>query len=600
MLAKGQGKMFITSIRVINFRSLVDLHIDFSIYTALVGLNDAGKSNVLRALNLFFNQETDVDEPLVFERDFSQKAKVGKNKAREIIIEVELKPPAHYRDSDQIVWRKVYRSIQQTPYRDEITRKDGQSFSPNSRVNYWARNLAFEYVPAVRGRPFFNILKRRLHAALAATVAGKLKDASGLFLEGLRVEVAKIEQDSMRLLELKTEFSLPEDLGDLFEALDFSSADSGVLTALHNRGDGVQGRHVPLILKFLAEQRKKNSAKGRPAPETIWGFEEPENNLELAKQVEVSREFSDYSRELQIIVSTHSPAFYKAAKDSESGSIQFASRVDGRTTFRSEPMPESVDGSLGLMPFVEPYLDRAEKRRKEVMAAMDELRLNGLVYKGNALYVEGASDETILLAAMQVLEAEVDAKIEVRRGMGGGANWVADRCIARASLADVNGKTIALLDDDMAGQAAAKRIKSLCEALGRADTVKCIYVGRKSANDHVRVIKTSGINIAWSLDELCDLDVWMHAKRKGWLERRTAELLKLNYASLGGSQTLEDLIGSRIEQEEHRVVVGYSVKPERKGDFSSFAAESMILLGFVPPSLEHLVGILQKSFAIAR
>ena len=172
--------MFISSVRVTNFRSLVDLHVDFTVYTALVGLNDAGKSNVLRALNLFFNQETDIDEPLVFERDFSQKARVGKKKAREIVIELELQPPAHYRDAEAIIWRKVYRGGPQDPFPDEIRRKDGQPFSPNSRVNYWARSLAFEYVPAVRGRPFFNILKRRLHAALAATVAGKLKEASEL------------------------------------------------------------------------------------------------------------------------------------------------------------------------------------------------------------------------------------------------------------------------------------------------------------------------------------------------------------------------------------------------------------------------------------
>ncbi|HDX0924056.1 TPA: AAA family ATPase [Stenotrophomonas maltophilia] len=591
--------MFISSVRVTNFRSLVDLHVDFSVYTALVGLNDAGKSNVLRALNLFFNQETDVDEPLVFERDFSQKAKVGKKKAREIVIELELQPPMHYRDAGAIIWRKVYRAGQQSLI-DEIRRKDGRQFPPNSRVNYWARSLAFEYVPAVRGRPFFNILKRRLHAALAATVAGKLKDASGMFLEGLRVEVAKIEQDSMRLLDLKTEFSLPEDLGDLFEALDFSSSDAGVLTALHNRGDGVQGRHVPLILKFLAEQRKKNSARGKPAPETIWGFEEPENNLEMAKQIEVAREFLEYSKDVQIIVSTHSPAFYKAAKDSAAGSIQFASRIDGRTSFHPEPLPESVDGSLGLLPFVEPYLDRAEKAREEVLQAMAQLRQNGLIYKGNALYVEGTSDQVILLAAMRVLDVEINAKIELVEGMGGGANWVADRCIARAALADVSGRTIALLDDDDAGKEAAEHIRTMCSALGRSGAVRCIHIGRKNGDDHVRLIKQSGVGISWSLDEMCDTYTWKVAQDRGWLEPRTRELLRLNHPKLDGDQTIAQLLQGRIPSDEHRRVVEYSVRADRKMKFATEAAEVMEMLGYVPPSLERLVNVLVEAFAPAR
>ncbi|HHA2917099.1 MULTISPECIES: ATP-dependent nuclease [unclassified Stenotrophomonas] len=592
--------MFISSVRVTNFRSLVDLHVDFTVYTALVGLNDAGKSNVLRALNLFFNQETDIDEPLVFERDFSQKARVGKKKAREIVIELELQPPAHYRDSDAITWRKVYRAGQQTPFPDEIRRKDGKPFSPNSKVNYWARNLAFEYVPAVRGRPFFNILKRRLHAALAATVAEKLKEASGMFLEGLRAEVAKIEQDSLRLLDLRTEFSLPEDLGDLFEALEFSSSDVGVLTALHNRGDGVQGRHVPLILKFLAEQRKKNSAKGKPAPETIWGFEEPENNLELAKQVEVAREFGEYAQDVQIVVSTHSPAFYKVAKDSESGSIQFAARIDGRTQFRDEPLPEAVDGTLGLMPFVEPYLDRAEVERQKVLEALSQLRDEGLLYKGNALFIEGSSDQVILLGALQVMEIQLDAKIEVVEGRGGGANWVADRCIARAALADVSGKTVALLDDDDAGRAAAERIRMVCEALGRAGRVKCIFVGRDNGDDHVRAIKQSGMGISWALDELCDPFDWGEAEGKGWLQPRTDELLKLNFQKLGGDMTMVQLIEARVASEAHRRIVANSVIPERKMAFARAAADTMAVLGYVPPSLERLIKQLQEVFSQAR
>lgn len=586
--------MFISSIRVINFRSLVDLHVDFTVYTALVGLNDAGKSNVLRALNLFFNGETDVDEPLMFERDFAQKAKVGKNKARQIIIELELQPPSHYQDSGPIVWRRVYRAGSVGFFTESLVRKDGQDFSANSRVAYWARSLAFEYVPAVRGRPFFNILKRRLHNALAATVAEKLKGASDAFLEGLRAEVSKIEEDSLRLLELRTEFSLPPDLGDLFEALEFNSADTGASTALYNRGDGVQGRHVPLILKFLAEQRKKNSAKGRPAAETIWGFEEPENNLELAKQVEVASEFAEYCAEVQIIVSTHSPAFYKVAKESEFGSVQFARRVEGVTDFDVAPVTEAVDVSLGLMPFVEPYLDLARKRRDEAVAAMDELKASNLLRNGNALIVEGSTDQVIVSGALRALDEELDAQIDFKEGMGGGVNWVADRCIARAALADVRGNTVALLDGDRAGKDAKKKVGKFLVSHKRTDRVKIILVGSKFADDHALKIVNSGVSISWAIEELCDPAVWEHAFSQGWLEPRTSQLLELNHGSMGKSETIESFVAERIESPELKLIVEHVVKPNMKMKFAKYAAELMELLGFVPPSLEKLVLTLKR------
>ena len=47
--------MFIKEIRIRNFRSIVKADIQLSDLTLFVGLNDVGKSNVLKALNLFFN-----------------------------------------------------------------------------------------------------------------------------------------------------------------------------------------------------------------------------------------------------------------------------------------------------------------------------------------------------------------------------------------------------------------------------------------------------------------------------------------------------------------------------------------------------------------
>ena len=79
----------IKHIRIKNFRSIVDLSIKTTEMNIFVGLNDAGKSNVLKALNLFFNGETEPGVKYDFETDYSKYAPVRKKKAREITIAIE-------------------------------------------------------------------------------------------------------------------------------------------------------------------------------------------------------------------------------------------------------------------------------------------------------------------------------------------------------------------------------------------------------------------------------------------------------------------------------------------------------------------------------
>lgn len=65
-------------IKIKNFRSIVDMTIKADKMNVFVGLNDAGKSNVLKALNLFFNGETEPGAVFTFETDYSKYAPLRK------------------------------------------------------------------------------------------------------------------------------------------------------------------------------------------------------------------------------------------------------------------------------------------------------------------------------------------------------------------------------------------------------------------------------------------------------------------------------------------------------------------------------------------
>ena len=79
---------FIRAIRIRDFRSLpsVDLT-DLDNVAPIVGPNGSGKSNLLRALNLFFNDEVEIGVPLDLGRDFHDPEAKRKTKK---VVDVEL------------------------------------------------------------------------------------------------------------------------------------------------------------------------------------------------------------------------------------------------------------------------------------------------------------------------------------------------------------------------------------------------------------------------------------------------------------------------------------------------------------------------------
>ena len=76
--------MIIRKISIRNFRSIASCRIDLSNMNVFSGCNDSGKSNLLKALNLFFNNKTDHDTEFDFNNDFCHFAKVPNKTASEV------------------------------------------------------------------------------------------------------------------------------------------------------------------------------------------------------------------------------------------------------------------------------------------------------------------------------------------------------------------------------------------------------------------------------------------------------------------------------------------------------------------------------------
>lgn len=80
--------MSITSLSIKNFRSIASFDHSIRDLNIFVGQNDEGKSNILRALDLFFNHNKASGYALDWSRDFCCFAAKRTGKAEEITIQI--------------------------------------------------------------------------------------------------------------------------------------------------------------------------------------------------------------------------------------------------------------------------------------------------------------------------------------------------------------------------------------------------------------------------------------------------------------------------------------------------------------------------------
>ena len=101
--------MVIEKIRIKNFRSILDETIELQDFNCFVGRNDCGKSNVLKALNLFFNGYTEPNQSFDFEKDYSKYAVKKAHRAQEVEISVYVIIPNSFVEGGVKIWKKIWR-----------------------------------------------------------------------------------------------------------------------------------------------------------------------------------------------------------------------------------------------------------------------------------------------------------------------------------------------------------------------------------------------------------------------------------------------------------------------------------------------------------
>ncbi len=342
----------IKRVHIKNFRSIVDETIELKDFNCFVGKNDSGKSNVLKALNLFFNEKTDFDTPFDFESDYSKFAKRGQKQAREISIALEIVVPETFIEHGVKTWKKTWRiNGLHSDNMDTL-------FKPASRGITWLQRIQYQYIPAVKSDDYFKNLLAKLYESMTDTANSALKDLNDEYSERLEDLTSGLTNQLRQVLGIRSAIQMPSNLSTLFRDMSFSTSDKYVQGIdLSHRGDGIKARHIPSILRYLQDNIEKGRPKRSVGGAYIWGFEEPENGVEYLACFEMAKEFLLYTGERQIFITTHSPAFYSQTK-SENTACFLVDRVDGTSKYLLDS--RQVAETMGLMQLVAPFIQAAK------------------------------------------------------------------------------------------------------------------------------------------------------------------------------------------------------------------------------------------------
>ena len=242
----------ITEISIRNFRSIRSLTLAVDNCTVISGLNDVGKSNILKALNLFFNGETDYGCPYNFEDDYCLNAPVQKKKAKIIEIALKFKIPENFKDKGEVVWIK--RWGRQGPIGSGEMK--GHSFSPRSKAGMLFNRIKYRYVPAIKSESYFKSLLKDLYGSIAKEVDGGLARKTKEYSEQIKQYTDRISRQVQEQFDIRSALEYPKDQSAIFKELQFmTDIQHGHRVSLTHRGDGIQAVHIPAILRFIGSSR---------------------------------------------------------------------------------------------------------------------------------------------------------------------------------------------------------------------------------------------------------------------------------------------------------------------------------------------------------
>lgn len=564
--------------------------------TVIVGDNDSGKSNVLRALNLFFNGQTNPNTQFSFANDFNRYTEPRAKKAPEIAVELRLELPESYRENngEQVLWRKRWRAdgLQSRAEMQGIRflkKKRGSGYieelfelSTRSRVPPLLNRIQFEYVPAVRGADFFRSLRGRIFEVIAQASESVVRESSGQFETVIGNAVSGLLESISLELKDSSKLRLPNDLTSIFESLDFLNGEKSI--SLDSRGDGIKARYIPLILKFIAEKSREASGL---SPTFIWAYEEPENNLEFRRAQALADSFKKLAQDefSQVILTTHSPIFYNMHLYDDNAGMCTAYHIShtaptvGTKANSAADASVSLDESMGAMAIIAPHIQAAQDALAEASSQSEDLRnkLSALNTDNlPTLFVEGGTEYLVFKALLARFRPTKAALIFVAEPPArAGANYVTNMLRSweyrtKHMPVDKRVRALGIVDADAEGE---RTVKKFAEEQANW---KFVSLTQLPVPSHLAAARELGVDLPICFEEMWPASRWAEAKANNWLVDRPKKGLLSN--TLGNRLAEEDLKLSELIEPSWQIFYSSCVDGDVQTHAKMAWAEHMVAL----------------------
>jgi predicted ATPase len=315
--------ILITRIVIEGFRSIRHAVIEpLADFTSFAGLNNSGKSNVLRALNAFFNEETDPGQFIDVDADY-YRPDLRKKRRKRIRVGLTFHLP------DQFRFRRGLEGVQQllsgetfSVIKEWVRDPVSPTYSLNGSVldlenrqklNQFLQLIKYRYVP---NRVLPTELIRNEHQSLRDVLVRRL----GQRAKSDAKAFAAIRDTSTRMIKSLTKrfqeacpgegtvsLATPTSWHDVAFAFGYRLARGGTEIEDAAQGSGIQSL-LMLETLYLIDRDYFQQFGWRQA--AIWGIEEPESSLHSSLEARVASYLAgvatDQQSRLQVLCTTHS------------------------------------------------------------------------------------------------------------------------------------------------------------------------------------------------------------------------------------------------------------------------------------------------------
>ncbi len=372
--------MKITELAICNYRSLDELSLSFpSSYSAICGKNNAGKTNLVRAIRVILREKTPFmfgeGETISYKEDFPMWKAKDKEKGEAPInlsmsIEVERENDAGLYKfierfatiDDQKNILKVKIELKQTALKPEnqvivhVNDDEVDEYSAKEILKKIQSSGAILFHNSTEAGEYSRYPYRRAYGGFVSEFStadrekfAKMQKSFDTFIGKLAKQHQKEITELLGKLEEKYELSLSvPDVNLEYLPFDMSLGDKSVSVPLKDWGSGTRNRTQILLTLFKAKKiTESQDISDKITPVLI--IEEPESFLHPSAQAEFGRILQDLSEEfqVQVIATTHSPYLLSMAKPESNILLQRC------TVNRQSQRTEVVDtkGDCWMEPF---------------------------------------------------------------------------------------------------------------------------------------------------------------------------------------------------------------------------------------------------------